>query len=340
VPGLTHSSRPAAAAPAIDLPARLAAALGRPPARDETLAVAVSGGPDSVALLRLAAAAWPGRIHALTVDHGLRAAAAGETAALAARCAAAGIPHATLHWRGGKPGSGVQAAARAARYALLAQWCDGHRVGVLMTAHHADDQAETLLMRLARGAGSAGLAGIRRCRPLAPGVTLVRPLLGIRRRSLAEIAAAAATEGWPIVDDPANRDPRHRRSAARALLAATPWLDAAAMAQAAAHLADTDAALDWAAAGAWAGRAAVVETGIVLDAAGLPAAIVHRLVERSIAALMPEAAPRGPDVARLARRLGSGGTGTLAGVRAQALADGDWRFSKAPARRDSRDITS
>ncbi len=323
------------ATPAIDLPARLAAALGHaPPPR---LAVAVSGGPDSVALLHLAVAAWPGQVSALTVDHGLRAAAAEEARRLGDGCAAAGIPHVLLAWAGPKPATGVQAAARAARYRLMGEWCAAAGVGVLMTAHHADDQAETLLMRLARGAGSGGLAGIRRCRPLAPGVMLARPLLDVRREALAAVAAAS---GWPIVSDPANRDPRHRRSSARATLAATPWLDAAGMALAAANLADDAAALDWTAAQAWDGRAQVMAAGVTLDAAGLPAALVQRLVARAVAEIAPDAAPRGPDLARLAARLATGGSATLAGVRARALSSGDWYFTKAPPRRDLRDKTS
>ncbi len=330
----------AAALPALpdfDLAGRLALALGRPLADGEPLAVAVSGGPDSVALLLIAVAAWPGRVTALTVDHRLRAAAATETATLAGACAAAGIPHATLVREGARPTAGVQAAAREARYALMGKWCRAQGVGVLMTAHHADDQAETLLMRLGRGAGPAGLAGIRHCRPLLPGLMLVRPLLDVRR---AVLAVVAAESGWPIVDDPANRDPRHRRSATRRLLAAAPWLDIAAMAGTAAHLADAEAALAWASDCAWSGRASPAGDAWIIDAAGLPATIVHRLVARAVQAVVNTAPPRGSDVARLAGKLASGGTGTLAGVRATALASGDWRFSPAPPRRDSRDITS
>lgn len=320
---------------AIDLPARLAAILcdAVPP----RLAVAVSGGPDSVALLHLATAAWPGRVTALTVDHGLRAAAADEARRLGNCCAAAGIAHVLLRWEGPPPASGVQAAAREARYRLMTDWCTAAGVGVLMTAHHADDQAETLLMRLARGAGSAGLAGIRRCRPLAPGVLLVRPLLDIRREALAAVAAAS---GWPIVTDPANADARHQRSAARALLAATPWLDAGGMARAATNLAGDAEALDWTAARAWEGRAVADPAGVTLDAAGLPAALVQRLVARAIAAVAPGAAPRGPDLSRLAMRLAGGGPATLAGVRARTLPSGDWHFTPAPPRRESRDKTS
>jgi tRNA(Ile)-lysidine synthase len=306
----------------------LSAALG---GRDQPLvplAIAVSGGPDSVALLRLASQAFPGQITSLTVDHGLRKASAVESETVARHCAAAGIPHVTLRWTGEKPGANLQAAARAARYRLMADWCAANGVPLLATAHHADDQAETLLMRLARGSGSAGLAGIRASRPLGQGVTLVRPLLGMRR---AELAAVAAASGWPLVDDPSNRDPRHDRTQARALLAATSWLDPARLAAAAAHLADAEAALDWATVRAWAGRATATGDMVSLDAAGLPDELVRRLVERAIRHLDPGAAPRGPDVIRLVARLTAGGRASMAGI----VATGGplWIFRIAPPRR-------
>jgi len=311
-----------------DLAAAVEQALGRALTPAEPLAIAVSGGPDSVALLRLAAAAFPGRVTALTVDHGLRRGAAAEAATVAAQCADAGVPHATLAWTGPKPAAGLQGAAREARYALLAGWCASQGITVLMTAHHADDQAETLLMRLARASGSSGLAGIRPCRALPGGVMLVRPLLDWRRDELAPHAA-----GWRLADDPANRDPRHFRTRARALLAATPWLDAARLADAAAHLGDAEAALAWAADRAWAGSAVVTGDRVTLDVTDLPAELVQRLLRRALAAVVPAAAPRGPALVRLAATLAAGGTATLAGVRARG--GPVWTFGPAPARRDS-----
>ncbi len=311
-----------------ELAALIAAALGRSLAPDARLAIAVSGGPDSIALLHLAATQFAGRVVALTVDHGLRDGSADDAATVARRCASDGIPHATLAWVGDKPGAGVQAAARAARYALMADWCTDAGIALLLTAHHADDQAETLLMRLARGSGSSGLAGIRATRSLERGVTLVRPLLGVRR---AELAAIAVASGWPAVDDPANRNPRFARTAARSLLGATPWLDVSRMAEAVAHLADAEAALAWATNRAWAGGAHVTAVGIALDTAGLPAEITRRLVHRALVSLAPDAAPRGPDVARLIARLMAGGTATLAGVRATG-GGSLWHFSPARPR--------
>ena len=313
-----------------DLAALLAATLPGSIAPDARLAVAVSGGPDSLALLWLSAAAFPGRTLAVTVDHGLRAGSGAEVAVVAALCAGIGVPHATLVWKGVKPVGNLQAAARTARYALMGDWCAANGVGVLMTAHHIDDQAETLLLRLARGSGSGGLSGVQPVRILQTGVTLVRPLLGVRRAALAAIVAAA---DWHAVDDPANHDPRHGRTAARALLAATPWLDAARLAAAAAHLAQAEATLDWAAERAWTGGATVTEAGIALHVAGLPDALVFRMVVRALAPLAPEARPDGGRVAALAARLGAGETATLAGVKARGGAI--WRFSRAAPRRET-----
>lgn len=314
----------------VDFAAQLDSALDRRLAADERVAVAVSGGPDSVALLLLAAAALPGRIVALTVDHGLRAGAAIEAASVARQCAAAGIPHHLLHWRGDKPAANLQAAARAARYDLMADWCAQNSVAILATAHHADDQAETLLMRLARGSGSAGLAGIRARRDLGQGVVLVRPLLTLRR---ADLVAVAAASGWSIADDPTNRDLRHDRTHARQLLAATPWLDAGRLADAAAHLAEAEAALAWTADLAWAGRTVAGETALSIDAGDLPAELVFRLVRRAVATLDPAAAPRGPDIARLIARLSAGGSGTIGRVAARG--GPVWRFRIAAPRRQN-----
>lgn len=311
-----------------DFAGAVAAALGQPVAADAKLAVAVSGGGDSLGLLLLAARTFPGRVTALTVDHGLRAAAAAEAAGVAAHCAALGVPHTTLRWEGDKPRGNLQAAARAARYRLMADWCAAHGIALLLTAHHADDQAETLLMRLQRGSGSAGLAGIRAVRPLAPGVTLLRPLLGVRRAALAAMVAAA---GWTPVDDPSNADPRFDRTAARALLAQLPTLDVVRLAGTAAALAQAEDALAWAASRAWAGAADVSGDRILLDVAGLPDELVRRLVARAIATLNPAEAPHGPALAALQARLAGGGTATLAGIKVRG--GNRWVFSRAPSRR-------
>lgn len=179
--------------------------------QERSLLAAVSGGPDSVALLGLLAewARAPGRplLHAATVDHGLRPEAAAEAAAVAALCARLGIAHAILRWEGEKPARGIQAAARHARYALLAG--EAKRLGgaALVTAHTLDDQAETMLMRLAHGSGPSGLVGMR-ARTVKDGVKLIRPLLGLPK---ARLIATARARGLPFASDPSNADQRFER---------------------------------------------------------------------------------------------------------------------------------
>lgn len=297
-------------------------------AQEHMFGLAVSGGPDSVALLLLAHAAFPGRIAAATVDHGLRAGSAGDGRFVAAICGERSIPHATLPVTVERTGEGLQAAAREARYTALGGWCRDAGCAALLTAHHADDRAETLLMRLARGAGIGGLAGIREARDLGAGVPLLRPLLGWRR---AELAAIVDGAGITPLADPANRDPRHDRTAVRALLAETPALDPARLAASAAHLAQAEAALAWAAEREWRARSGCEGTAIRLDPAGLPPELVRRLVLRAIAEA-GGGVPRGTALAGFIATLTAGGVATLAGVR--GAGGGYWRFTAArPHRR-------
>lgn len=186
------------------------------------LAVAVSGGADSFALL------WLLQQHinvqkllVLTVDHGLRAGAATEAEIVATWCHENGIEHRILNWIGDKPERGLQAAARVARYRLLAKACEDEKVSWLLTAHNADDQAETIFARMARGSGVDGLAGMRLYNQIAAGagrpVTLVRPLLDIQRNKL---RATAVAHELPFCDDPSNDDMEFERVKRRAFLGA------------------------------------------------------------------------------------------------------------------------
>jgi tRNA(Ile)-lysidine synthase len=184
------------------------------------LAVALSGGSDSLALTLLAqdwARLRGGRVTALTVDHGLRPDSAAEAVSVAARCTALGIDQHILRWEGERPRSGIQAAARAARYRLLEEWCAANRVLHLLLGHQREDQAETTLMRLERQSGVAGLAGMAACVEHR-GVRLVRPLLSVARASL-RATLAAAGEGW--IDDPSNANPAFTRARLRAALASS-----------------------------------------------------------------------------------------------------------------------
>ena len=296
----------------------------------DSLGLAVSGGPDSVALLLLGAAALPGAVKAATVDHGLRPEAADEARFVAGLCGSLAVPHRTL--AGALPrGGGPQARARALRYRLLGGWAEEEALGWIATAHHLDDQAETLLMRLNRGAGAGGLAAIRRSRPLA-GATLVRPLLGWRRDELAAIVAAAGIEA---ADDPSNRAPEHDRTRVRALLAAEALLDPRRLAASADHLAEAEQALAWAADRAWGERARQTGDAVEIDSSGLPRELRRRLLVQAIEAVRESAGIAGrwrvDGASALLDALDSGGCGTLAGVAARS--GRCWRLAPAPPRR-------
>ena len=271
------------------------------PAQDGPVALAVSGGPDSMAMLWLARAALPGKVIAATVDHRLRDAGASEAASVARWCEAADVPHTTLTIGTPRGASGnLHSWARAERYERLRHWC--HEAGgmALCTAHHADDQAETFLMRAARGAGVTGLSAIREAQnyqffvnvgaphraPDGSGfeipigglatVRLLRPLLTWRR---AELRALAERERLPFTDDPSNVDLRFQRARIRAWLAQAPWIDAAQMARSARQLAavndDLTALSNW----LWDQRAEWPSPEeVAVDVADLPREVRRRLV--------------------------------------------------------------
>ena len=208
------------------------------------VALAVSGGGDSMALLHLAgqvADASGQRLIVATVDHGLRPASATEAADVARHCAGLGLPHQTLHWHDHPAGGNLQAAARAARYRLLADWARGQGADLVLLGHTQDDQAETFLMRLGREAGLDGLSGMA-ARFQRDGMTWARPLLGISRAALRQVLVAA---GLTWAEDPSNDDRHFARVRARQALAALAPLgiEAAGLARVAAQLAEARAAL-------------------------------------------------------------------------------------------------
>lgn len=149
------------------------------------LAVAVSGGADSIALALLMGQICD--IEAVTVDHGLRAEAADEARFVGEVMARHNIAHTILHWQGEKPSSGIQAAARTARYKLIQDWCTAKNISNLVLAHHLDDQAETFLMRLSRGSGVYGLAAMAEVSTLMGSlgsIHMLRPLLHVSKDRL------------------------------------------------------------------------------------------------------------------------------------------------------------
>ena len=211
------------------------------------IVLAVSGGPDSMALMWLAArwrralARGP-RLVAVTVDHGLRTEAAREARDVKRLARSLEVPHRTLRWTGAKPKTGLPAAARAARYRLLAQAARSNGATHILTAHTRDDQAETLLMRMLRGSGIAGLAAMTRVSE-REGLWLARPLLDV---SKAQLVATLNRARINFADDPTNRDVSYTRPRLRALMPAlaAEGGDSKNLARLAARLARANAALE------------------------------------------------------------------------------------------------
>src|SRR6202166_1258528 len=211
------------------------------------IVLAVAGGPDSIALMWLAArwrralARGP-RLLAVTVDHGLRAEAAAEARDVKRLARTLDLPHRTLRWSGTKPKTGLPAAARAARYRLLAQAARAAGATHILTAHTRDDQAETLLMRMLRGSGIAGLAAMAR-ESERDGLLLARPLLEVPKSRLVATLKKARIG---FADDPTNRDVRFTRPRLRTLMPAlaAEGGDARNLARLAARLARANAAVE------------------------------------------------------------------------------------------------
>ena len=255
------------------------------------LLLAVSGGPDSIALMVLAAR-WvqslkkkPDLVVA-TVDHGLRAEAKREAADVAKLARKLGLKHCTLKWTGKKPATGLQQAARLARYRLLADAARKVNAAHILTAHTLDDQAETVLIRMSRGSGITGLGAMARVAPVpeAGDVTLVRPLLDIPKARLIATLRAAKI---PFAVDPSNRDPRFTRARLRGLMPqlAEEGLDARRLSQLAQRLKRADAAIEAAVDHAHNELAAGLSAAGSYDAAGfvrLPAEIALRLLGRAV----------------------------------------------------------
>jgi tRNA(Ile)-lysidine synthase len=315
------------------------------------LILAVSGGPDSTALLVLAAR-WAKRLKrapklvAVTIDHGLRAEAAREAATVKRLARRLGVAHRTLRWHGKKPKTGLQEAARIARYRLLAEAAANAGYAHILTAHTLDDQAETVLFRLARGSGLMGLAGMANASPLPVGADrmgfLLRPLLHIPKVRLVATLRAA---GIAYSEDPSNRDPRFTRTRLRALMPdlAREGLSAPGLSRFAARMRRADTTIEFAVAAA---RNALApepwsESGPVrFDTArfaNLPAEVALRLLGRAVGWTGSEGPVELAKLETLYAEMRQSATRlrrTLAG--ALITLDDDWIVvERAPARRSS-----
>jgi tRNA(Ile)-lysidine synthase len=275
---LDLTDAPAARLTAADFAQRMARLGPFPPA--PLLAVGVSGGADSLCLALLASAwarARGGAVRALIVDHGLRPAAADEARLTAALLAAQGIDSRILTIAGLRPGPGQAARARAARLDVLAQACAAAGITDLLLAHHAADQAETLVMRRLSGSGADGIAGIAALRHTA-GLRILRPLLDVPP-ALLRMELRARDVRW--VEDPSNADPAALRARLRGASGEGIPLAAIEPLAAAARLAATGRAAREAATADWLAAHAVIrpEGFALIPAAPLPAPALSALIQ-------------------------------------------------------------
>lgn len=288
------------------------------------LAAGVSGGADSLALALLAdrwVRARGGYLAALTVDHGLRAESAAEARQVAEWLAARGIAHTILTWDGPRPSANLQDAARAARYALLESWCRAHGCLHLLTAHHLQDQAETVLLRLARGSGVDGLAAMPALRETGA-CRLLRPLLAVPHERLSAVLALAG-QRW--IEDPSNRNRGFARVRLRQAAAALALegLGPRRLGDTARRLGRARAALEDGVARCLAGAVELHPAGFArLDAGsllGFPEEVGLRALGQLLATLGGAAhTPRLERLERLYRWIGAGAPGrgrTLSGCR-------------------------
>ena len=300
------------------------------------LGIAVSGGPDSLALLALAAAARPGLVEAATVNHAMRPESRGEADMVAKVSKLLGVAHRTLtvEWSA-KPKTAIQERARAERYRLLGAWARDRGLHAIVTAHHLDDQAETFMMRLARGSGVRGLGAMRNLAVVpSSDVLLLRPLLAWRR---AELESVCNAFGLTPVADPSNADEQFERVRVRQGISRSGWIDPRGIAASACNLAEADEALNWATAQAWSLSVTQNDQSIAFNPADTPREIRRRIVIRAVSSLATEGQSNelsGRELDRLVAALASGGKTTIRGV----LCSGGpaWSFSRAPARKLSR----
>jgi len=303
------------------------------------LGVAVSGGSDSVALL-CALQRWAQtrgtEVSVISIDHGLRPAAREEVRFVGDLCARLGVDDHVEFWTGWDGGGNLQNAARMARYQLIADWAVGNDIDDVALGHTANDQAETVLMRLARGSGVDGLSGMA-ARRVQHGITWIRPLLTARRRDLRAYLRARG-ETW--IEDPSNDDDAFERVRMRDALALLEplGLTVDALAQVASHMRSARTALDW--------QTFLAAREIVLIDLGtmrlslspfraLPEEIARRLLVRAIMWIGGrDYAPRRASVETALQAIWSGQTVTLDGVQVERAEGEVWLFREYAAVRD------
>lgn len=291
--------------------------------------VAVSGGPDSMALLWLMATLLPGQVWAATVDHGLRKGSDDEARMVASFCNREHIPHSTLRPAVPIKGS-LQAAARAERYHLLDQWRDANALDHILTAHHADDQLETIVMRLNRSSGVSGLAAIRS----RNGIVL-RPLLHWRR---ADLVGLALENDLPFVDDPSNSDNRFDRARLRQGLKSQTVLDPAAAARSAAWLAEADDALDWAVERLIASWPDASDIAVIRNE-GYPPEVFRRIIAQRLHANSPQLLVRGASLDGVITAMHKGKRAMVGALLIDPVRGFEgtiWRISAAPRRKQPK----
>lgn len=291
--------------------------------KGERILLAVSGGPDSLAMLLLAARRGDNPVMAATVDHRLRQEAADEAAYVADICKKLDVPHVILA-PGHKISGNIQSSARDARYALLAAAADEAGSPLIATAHHGDDQLETILMRLARGSGIDGLAAIRHRNG-----RIIRPLLGFSKSELEKICADAGVEP---VRDPSNDNAEFDRVTIRQWLAQSRHpFDLGRTDRTAHALNEVAEALAWMTDFVAKQRISQNDMVYQCDASGLPRDLKRRLLLLCISKLDPNLQPRGSAIDHLLNELNAGQTAMIGNILCKG---GDiWFFSDAPPRR-------
>ncbi len=302
--------------------------LPRPPA---VLGVAVSGGGDSMALLHLLhklCTLHSTRLRVVTVDHGLRSEAASEAQMVADVCGKLGLLHDVLHWEGWDGSGNLQDAARRARYGMMADWGRRHDVEAIAVGHSADDQAETVLMRLARRSGVDGLSGMKR-RLVMEGMTWVRPLLGASRSDLRDYLIQSDV---PWIEDPSNKNENFERIRARKVLEALEPLGitVCGLAEVADNMLEARKALEWQT--FLAARDSIYVNGgaVVVDDRKMrlmPDEVQRRLLVRAMNWISGEAYPaRRQAVMSVLKGLRRGQAGTAEGCHARRVGGAVWIF--------------